>query len=80
MTGSAGSTGTGNCAAHAWISGFNYQSGAVVTGTCNNGGGGATVCTTGKNYAWSCSGSTCAAYAPGADGWWANWTPLMTCD
>ena len=35
--------------------------------------------TTGKKYSWTCFGSTCAAFAPGADGWWANWTVGDVC-
>jgi hypothetical protein len=38
------------------------------------------VCTVGKKYAWTCFGSTCAIYAPGADGWWANWTVGAECN
>jgi hypothetical protein len=79
-TSSAGTTGGTGCDAPAWISGFNYKSGDMTSGACNNGGGGSTVCTVGKKYAWTCFGSTCAIYAPGADGWWANWTVGAECN
>ena len=79
-TGSAGSTGTGNCAAPAWASGKTYKVGDVLTGICQIVGGGATVCMQGKKYAWTCFGSTCSVYAPGADGWWGNWTLGSVCN
>ena len=79
-TGSGGSTGGTGCNAAAWAQGKTYSSGDVVTGTCNVIGGGATVCTSGKKYPWTCIGSTCSVYAPGADGWWANWMPGTACN
>jgi hypothetical protein len=79
-TGSAGNTGGTGCNAAAWTQGKAYNSGDVVIGTCEVIGGGATVCTAGKKYPWTCTGSTCAVYAPGADGWWANWMPGTACN
>ena len=80
-TGSAGSTGGGmGCAAPAWVSMTAYKNGDVLTGTCQVAGGGASVCVTGTKYAWTCIGPTCGFYAPGADGWWANWTVGTTCN
>jgi hypothetical protein len=78
--GSGGSTGGTGCAAPPWTGGFTYKSGDVVTGVCQNVGGGSTVCTAGKNYPWTCYGPTCGTYAPGADGWWGNWTVGTACN
>jgi hypothetical protein len=78
--GSGGSTGGTGCAAPPWTAGFAYKSGDVVTGVCQNVGGGSTVCTAGKKYPWTCYGSTCGTYAPGADGWWGNWTVGTACN
>jgi len=77
---SAGSTsGWTGCAAPAWVSGTSYKSGDVLTAICRVPGGGATACVTGKKYPWTCSGPSCAVYAPGGDGWWANWTIGTVC-
>jgi hypothetical protein len=78
--GAAGATGGTGCTAPPWTAGFAYTVGAVVTGVCQNIGGGSTVCVAGKKYPWTCFGSTCAVYQPGADGWWGNWTVGTACD
>ncbi len=79
-TGSGGSTGGMGCNAAGWVQGKTYGNGDVVTGTCSVIGGGATVCSSGKKYPWTCIGTTCNIYGPGADGWWANWMPGTACN
>lgn len=78
--GAAGATGGTGCSAPPWTAGFAYKTGDVVTGVCQNTGGGATVCVGGKKYPWTCFGPTCATYQPGADGWWGNWTVGTACN
>jgi hypothetical protein len=78
--GSAGSTGGTGCAAPAWASGKTYKVGDVLTGVCTDAGGGATVCVVNKKYPWTCYGATCSIYAPGAGGWWSNWTVGTACN
>ena len=72
--GSAGSTGGNGCAAQTWASGKTYKAGDMFTAVCSVIGGGAAVCMKDKKYSWTCTGATCSVYAPGADGWWANYT------
>ena len=82
-TGSAGSAGSGSggtgCSAPVWASGMAYKAGDVLSGTCQVVGGGATVCMMNTKYAWACSGPTCSVFAPGAAGWWSNWTLGTVC-
>lgn len=76
--GDAGSKGLG-CSAPGWVYETPYQTGDVLTGTCQNVGMPGEACTRGKKYWWTCSGPTCAVYAPGADSWWSNWTVGKEC-
>ena len=83
--GGAGSAGAGGapalgCASADWVSGSAYPIGAQAVHLCQNMGSSAESCQVGRKYAWTCSGASCAVYAPGADGWWANWTVAERCD
>lgn len=75
-----GATGGSGCDAVAWASGKTYKLGDAVTATCNNPGGGSTVCTSGKKYAWTCMGTGCSTFGAGGDAWWANWTLGAACN
>lgn len=77
--GAGGAISGSGCTAPPWIAGAPYQIGDTVTAICFSTSGGTTTCNSGKKYPWTCFGSSCAVDAPGADGWWSNWTVGKVC-